>query len=1262
MENLAMQQLDPSKSTVSHPEESHLDSPLNLNDRHTASKDKGRADLQWLFTLTHQMRHAENIDTLLQVVVAEVHQALQVERALIYQFKTETQGAVIAESITEGYTPSLGESVAAIAFGAKRAVDYQQQQSILLDSALQKSLTPHQSHLLQAFQVKASLSLPIFVRDQVWGLLVVQQCSRSRQWHETEILLLYQIAAELRLNLQLSSFRNERQTLARVQEKISQTLDVETISQITAQEVRKFLNAEHVAICKFRPDYKGDFIAESQTGKWTRMVGSVWQDTYIQEHQGGRFRDRQPFVVNKIAYGLELSDCHVGILQNFEIKACAIVPIFQKQRLWGVLCAYQHTEFRQWEEDEVKFLTQISHQLGEALEKAELAVEKLAAEKHKQELPSIIDKISNNAAYIETACQTAVHEVRQLLNIERVAIYKFRPDYFGDFVYESEAGGFPSLVGSAWEDTYLKEHKGGRFRSSEPYVMDDIYAGNLSDCHIATLEYFGVSSFLIVAIKQGERLWGLMSAFQHSGPRHWLEGEITLLADIGRQLGATLQEANYFSQLQAQSAQMTKAAHVEHTVAQIIPKILQSQELESLFRVTSQSIRQLLKCDRVALYHFQSGKRELVAESVPKGYDSWQEAEIGSVWQKLVESPDGFAASHPSREIWVAKNIYTVGHDVREIELLEEYDIKAYLITPVYKAGKLWGVLGAYQTSDTRSWTEAEIGALSQISVQVGVGMQQVDYLTQLQQQAEQLAKTAEQDQLVNKIVERIRQALDLQKAFQITAREIRNFLNTDRVAVFRFKTDSNYNMGQTVSEDVRPGYTPALGVEVDDHCFGERHAELYRKGRTWAVTDIYQAGLAECYIEILARFQVRANLVVPLLKGDELWGLFCVHHCSGPREWTTTEIEFAKLIAAQLNVAIQQGEFIEQLQQKSEQLAEVAQQDKATKEKLQQEVIQLLLAVRPALQGDLTVRAPVTDTEVGTIADAYNNTLGNLRQTVTQMQVASSQVAQISQTNDTSIVSLAAQARHQQQTLNHLLQQVQTVTHSTQVVETNAQQVEVAIEQTNHVVNLGDTAIDRTVDEMQHIRETVAETNKRLKRLSESSQKISKVVSLISNFTTQTQLLALNASIEATRAGEYGRGFGVVADEVRSLARQSANAATEIEEFIQEIQANTAEVSSAMEIGIQQVASGTTVVTEARHNLNAIVDATAQMSQFVMGITQATQEQIQEFQLMKQTMAEVAAIAGKTSEDSTAISQSFKELLATAEALQLRANQFKVE
>jgi methyl-accepting chemotaxis protein PixJ len=1226
---------------------SQVDSSPNPNKGNRGGGSENPSQPEWAAGLIGRMLQTETIEVLLETTVTGVHQSLQVDRVLIYRFQTESQGTVLAEAMTEGYTPMLGELLPAIAFGSEKPTDYSKLPFVALHNPAEKSLTPYQAQLLKRFQVKASFSLPIWLEGQLWGLFVVQQCARLRQWESGEVALLRQIVTELRLKLQPLGFRREQQVFARVNDTIRRTFDIDAIFQSITREVRKFLNVERVAICKFRPDYAGDFVAESKVGEWSPMVGSAWEDTYVREQQGGRFRRHQPSVISDVNNS-GLSDCYVRILENFEIKAYAIVPIFEGETLWGVLCAYQHSSPRHWTEQQVRFLSQISDQLGMAIQRAELFAEKVNAEKYKQELPGLISKMSN-AAYIQSAFEATVQEVRQLLDVERVCIYRFRPDYFGDFVYESESGGFPSLVGSAWEDTYIQEHKGGRFRTQEPYVADDIYTAGLSDCHVAALEYFGVKAFIVVAIKQGERLWGLLSAFQHSGSRHWLETEINLLMEIGRQLGATLQQADYLTQLQEQASQMAKTAHVSQSVTEIIPKILQSQDLDSLIRVTNQSVRRLLKCDRVAIYRFNPDwSSTLVGGSGMKNRDDLTDSTLAPLWpQTDLQATQG--GPYRNHERLVVNNIHVIGHSPDEIEWLEELDVSAYMLVPIFKANQLWGLLGVY-TSQPRSWAEVEINALSQIAAQISAAMQQLDYLQLIQHTSAQLAKTAEQERMVARTMERIRQSFDLQKAFKTTVKEIRNFLKADRVAVFKFDSESGYNEGETIAEDVQPGYINALGTMVEDHCFGARHAESYRKGRIWAVADIYQANLPDCYIEILAQFQVRANLVVPLLKGENLWGLFCIHQCSGAREWQESEIEFASQIAAQLNVAIQQGEYVEQLQKQAEQ-----------KEQLQRQVIQLLVSVRPALEGDLTVRALVTDNEVGTIADAYNNTLGSLRQIVSQMLSASNQVAQTSQANEVAISNLTTQAQEQFQTLNQALERVQTLLASTQAVETNAQQVEAAVQQANQTVIVGDATIDRTVNEMQNIRETVAEADERLQRLSESFQKISRVLNLIRSFTNQTQLLALNASIEATRAGEYGRGFAVVANEVRSLARQSADAATDIEQLVQEIQAGMAEVSTAMETGIEQVTSGTEVVTDARQSLNAIVNATSQISQLISGITQATQEQTQQCQSLTHTMTNVAAIANKTSEDSVAVATSFKDLLTMAADLQSKSKQFKV-
>ena len=318
-------------------------------------------------------------------------------------------------------------------------------------------------------------------------------------------------------------------------------------------------------------------------------------------------------------------------------------------------------------------------------------------------------------------------------------------------------------------------------------------------------------------------------------------------------------------------------------------------------------------------------------------------------------------------------------------------------------------------------------------------------------------------------------------------------------------------------------------------------------------------------------------------------------------------------------------------------------------------------MAVRPALDGDLTVRIPVTEDEMGTLADSFNNTLQSLRKIVMQVQTAAGQVVQSSQSSDASLMELSDQAQQQFEEISKTLDRIQDVVGFTQTTANNAQQVEVALQGANRTLEAGDDAMNRTVEGIADIRQTVAAAAKGIARLTQSSQNIAKVVNLINNFATQTNLLALNAAIEATRAGEYGRGFAVVADEVRSLARQSADATTEIENLVQEIQAETKDVTLAMEMASEQVTKGTNLVGETRQTLNEIVAATAQIGELVQGITHATQVQTEQAQSVTEMMRSIAAIANQTSENSIAISSRFKDALTTAQELQSSAGQFKV-
>lgn len=183
-----------------------------------------------------------------------------------------------------------------------------------------------------------------------------------------------------------------------------------------------------------------------------------------------------------------------------------------------------------------------------------------------------------------------------------------------------------------------------------------------------------------------------------------------------------------------------------------------------------------------------------------------------------------------------------------------------------------------------------------------------------LEQEIHQAYFRLEQQKALFRVITRLREPLDLETIFQATATEVRQLLQADRVGMFRFYPDSGWDDGEFVSEDVNPAFPSAIAQKIHDHCFGEQFAIHYQQGRIQAVADIHNAGLSDCHIQILSQFQIRANLVVPLLQSQKLWGLLCIHQCHAPREWQTTEIEFVHQIANHLGVALKHAELMADL------------------------------------------------------------------------------------------------------------------------------------------------------------------------------------------------------------------------------------------------------------------------------------------------------------------------------------------------------------
>lgn len=343
-------------------------------------------------------------------------------------------------------------------------------------------------------------------------------------------------------------------------------------------------------------------------------------------------------------------------------------------------------------------------------------------------------------------------------------------------------------------------------------------------------------------------------------------------------------------------------------------------------------------------------------------------------------------------------------------------------------------------------------------------------------------------------------------------------------------------------------------------------------------------------------------------------------------------------------------------------QLAQAKEEEaKATNDQNQAAILRLMNELQEVADGDLTVQATVSEDITGAIADSVNYTVEELRELVVRVIRTSEQVARASggaQQVSTELLGAAEQqSREIQDASTTTLRLAGLITEVSQSANESAD----VARQSVAAAEQGATAVQNAIRGMQEIREQIQETSKRIKRLGESSQEIGEITELISDITEQTNVLALNAAIQAASAGEAGRGFSVVAEEVQRLAERSGDAAKQIGALVRTIQTDTHDAVAAMEKSTQGVVEGARLSDAAGAALADISRVSNRLGELIGGMSVATERQATKAGGVAQKMQQILAVTEHTQQGTRQTAQSIHELATLAQELKDSVSRFRV-
>ncbi|MEH1825526.1 MAG: GAF domain-containing protein [Nostoc sp.] len=662
--------------------------------------------------------------------------------------------------------------------------------------------------------------------------------------------------------LALQAKAEQDKLVGEIAAQIRSSLSLQSILDTTVVQVRQLLGCDRVNIWQFDADWQTLVVAES-TDSSLSLVGERINDTCFGQDSAEIYSQGRIRIVSDI-YTTDMADCHRNMLIRLQTRAKILVPLFCHDQLWGLLNATESQHAREWLPEEVELLQVLSVHLAIALQQA-TTHQKLQEElRDRQRIELTLQRLVEGTAAVtgEDFFLALVCHIAEALNVPYAVVTERVGDELHTLGFWANGALQPSI-------SYHPARTPCEYtlRDGEFYCENQVQRHFPDDLDLVTMQ---ANSYLGIALKDDCK-----NAI----------GNLYIL-DIQPFWKAQYAEAIAILQVFAARA----AAELQRKAANNALHSL-NQELE----VRVEQRTQELQTREAQLRDLFDNATDLIQSIAPDGRILF----VNRAWKE------------------------TLGYDDTDLEQLSIFQI----VHP--------NELGHYQTAMQSLFSGAlclgiETRFLTkdgkEIIVEGNVNCQFQDGhliatreifrdITQRKQAEETIRLQVKRETLLREITQKIRQSLDLQTIFDTACQEIRQVVQADRVGIFKFYPESNFDDGEFVAESILEGFPSVVAIRLHDDCFGENYSSLYAQGRYYAADDIYNSGMTTCHTDILAQFQVRANLIMPLLCGANLWGLLCIHQCATTRHWRQSEIDFTQQLSNQLAIAIQQANFYDQIQ-----------------------------------------------------------------------------------------------------------------------------------------------------------------------------------------------------------------------------------------------------------------------------------------------------------------------------------------------------------